>query len=315
MNFKDALHKDYADMLDLKESTGYSRVTYQSHIKEFIAYCGNSYPNANSITKDMLDNWLQERDFKTNSTHNSAISRIREFARYQAAIGKTTYVPSGDYSVKVIRYVPYIFMDKELSNLFEAFDTITPHFGTPEREYIIPVLFRMIYCCGLRPSEPLCLLYDDVDLETGSIYIRQAKRKKDRRILMSEDLTVLCRSYNERKYPRNYFFERMDGSKFPTYWMTKQFHICWRNSGLEKRLNPRPYDLRHNFATRILMRWINEGKDVMGMVPYLSAYMGHTDFKSTLYYIHLLPERLKNCGGIDWERFSRLYPEVTYEED
>jgi len=315
MSFKDILTKDHNDMLALKESIGYSVITYQPHIKEFLAFCGSVYPNAVSITKEMLDTWLQGKHFKTNSTHNSAISRIREFTRYQAAIGKATYIPSMDYSVKIDHYVPYIFTDEELSRLFEAFDTIQPYFESPEREYIIPVLFRMMYCCGLRPSEPLNLLYDDVDLETGVICLRQAKRKKDRRILMSEDLTELCRKYDCRKQPRTYFFERENGGKIPTYWMTKQFHICWRNSGLKKRLNPRPYDLRHNYATRILMRWVNEKKDIMGMTPYLSAYMGHRDFTSTLYYIHLLPERLANCEGIDWERFERIYPEVSYEEN
>jgi integrase len=132
---------------------------------------------------------------------------------------------------------------------------------------------------------------------------------------MSEELTALCRKYDSGKCPRTYFFERKDGSRFPTYWMTNQFRMCWRNSGLDKRGNPRPYDLRHNYATRVLMRWTDEGKDVLGMTPYLSAYMGHADFTTTLYYIHLLPERLKNSAGIDWERFSRIYPEDAYEEN
>lgn len=315
MNFKEMLEKDYADMLNLKEAIGYSRVTYHPHIKEFIVFCGDTYPDAVCITKEMLDLWLQQKQFKTNATHNSAISRIRAFTKYQVAIGKATFVPPEDYSVKTLRYTPYIFTDTELQKLFEAFDTLHPHFEAPEREYIVPVLFRMMYCCGMRPAEPLKLLYEDVNLQTGEIYIRQAKRKKDRRILMSEDLISLCRRYDSFKGPRTYFFERGDGSNFPTYWMTNQFRICWRNSGLIKRGNPRPYDLRSNYATRIMMRWVNEGRDIMAMLPYLSAYMGHKCFTATLYYIHLLPERLIRSSGIDWERFSGIYPEATYEEN
>ena len=315
MNFKDMLFADYADMLDLKEATGYSRTTYFPYIKDFIAYCGDAHPDADSITKEMLNKWLHAKHFNSSGSHSSAISRIREFTRYQAAIGKQTYIPSGDYSVKVARYVPYIFTDQELGRLFDAFDSVTRRSNAPEREYIVPVLFRMMYCCGLRPSEPLTLLHEDLDLRTGTIYIRQSKRRKDRRVLMSEELTELCRKYDARSNRRIYFFERKDNSRIPTYWMTHQFRLCWRNSGLEKRLNPRPYDLRHNFATRALMRWMTEGKDVMGMLPYLSAYMGHTEFSATLYYIHLLPERLINCAGIDWERFSRIYPEAAHEED
>lgn len=315
MNFKEVLEKDYTEMLDLKEAIGYSRVTYQSHIKKFITFCGDTYPDAVCITKEMLNSWLQQKQFQTNATHNSAISRLREFTKYQAAIGKDTFVPSGDYSVKTVHYTPYIFTDDELRKLFEAFDTLQPHFEAPEREYIVPVLFRMMYFCGMRPAEPLKLLYEDVNLQTGEIYIRQSKRKRDRRILMSKDLISLCRRYDSFKKPRTYFFERVDGSRFPTHWMRNQFRICWRNSGLVKRGNPRPYDFRHNYATRTMMRWVNEGRDVMAMAPYLSAYMGHTCFTATIYYIHLLPERLLKSSGIDWERFSCIFPRVTYEEN
>jgi len=315
MTFKDSLFKDYTDMLALKESTGYRRTSYEHHIPEFLTFCGNTYPHADCITKKMLDGWLQEKHFKTNGTHNAAISKIRVFARYQAAIGKTTYIPSGDYSVKEIKYVPYIFNDMELGRLFEAFDTISPNLWSPEREIIIPVLFRMMYCCGLRPGEPLRLLCTDIDLMNGIVYIRQSKKEKDRRIIMSDDLTALCRRYDDKKRLRTYFFERKDGKRFTIRWMENQFRICWRNSELEKRSNPRPYDLRHNFATRVLSQWADEGKDVMSLVPYLSAYMGHINFTTTLYYIHLLPERLVRANGIDWERFTNVYPEVSNEED
>jgi integrase len=313
MNFNEMLEKDYSEMLNLSESIGYSRIEYNSHsyIKEFILLCGNTYTDANCITKEMIDLWLQQKHFKTNTTHNCAISQIRKFTKYQVAIGKDTFVPGEEYSVKGVNYTPYIFTDAELQKLFEAFDTLHPHFESPEREFIVPVLFRMMYCCGMRPSEPLKLLFEDVNLQTGEIYIRQSKRKKDRRILMSKDLISLCCRYDSFKKPRTYFFEKSDGSSFATYWMRNQFRICWRNSGLVKHGNPRPYDFRHNYATRTMMRWINEGKDVMAMVSYLSAYMGHTKFTSTLYYIHLLPERLMKSSGIDWKNFSCIYPEVV----
>lgn len=315
MNFREILEKDYSEMLNLKESLGYSRITYQPHIREFISYCTENYPEAKAITKTMFDNWLQEHHFKTNATHNSAVSRIREFTRFQAAMGKETFIPDERYSVKNVPYIPYILSDDETKRLFHAFDTLTPHFEAPRREIVVPVLFRIMYCCGMRPSEPLNLLCEDVDLRNGDIYIRASKRKKDRHIIMSEEMTALCRKYDSIAGNRRFFFERWDGSKFPTHWMTKQFHICWQNSGLVKRGNPRPYDLRHNFATRKLMRWSDEGRDIMAMLPYLSTYMGHTCFNHTLYYVHLLPERLRKSAGIAWEKFSGMYPEVSYEED
>ena len=41
------------------------------------------------------------------------------------------------------------------------------------------------------------------------------------------------------------------------------------------RRSPRLYDFRHTFATHRLYHWMNEGKDLNVMIPYLSAYMGH----------------------------------------
>ena len=315
MSFKDDLLKDYENMLALRKTLGYTGNRHPQAVVRFIMFCIENYPEHSSITKQMLDEWLQTHSFKTRATHNFAISGIRGFTKYLASLGKEAFIPGSEYSVRVERYAPYIFTDDELKKLFGAFDSVLPNHQMPNREYIIPVLFRMMYCCGMRPSEPTKLLCEDVDLDTGEVYIRQAKGRSDRRIVMSDDLLALCRKYSRSVYRAKYFFERKDGGIFCADWVTNQFQFCWRDSGLVKRGNPRPYDLRHNFATRTMLRWLNEGKDLNAMAAYLSAYMGHTEFSATLYYINLLPEMLKSSTGIDWARFSRIYPEVSHEND
>ena len=42
-------------------------------------------------------------------------------------------------------------------------------------------------------------------------------------------------------------------------------------------------------------------------VSTLSTYMGHVTLEETLYYVHLLPERLKSSPGIDWDMLSGIY--------
>ncbi len=63
------------------------------------------------------------------------------------------------------------------------------------------------------------------------------------------------------------------------------------------------------------MRLTDENRDIMSMLPYLSTYMKHTCYRHTLYYVHLLPERLRMSNNIVWEKFEGMYPEVSYEED
>lgn len=315
MNLNEKLIKHYDDMLALRKSLGYSTSTATQRVRKFIAFCGDHFTDEEGITKEMVDGYLQSQNYKSNSTHNHEVTKIRGFSRYLESVGVSAFVPGEDYSVRNIRYRPYVFSDYELARLYEAIDNLPPYHTSPKREFIVPVLFRMMYCCGMRPSEPPSLLLEDVNLKSWEVYIRQSKSYKDRRILMSADLANLCGKYVSLMKPQKYFFEVKAGVRISSEWVSHQFQYCWRNSGLPRRGNPRPYDLRHNFATRTIMRWVNEGKDVTALSPYLSAYMGHTEFSATLYYIHLLPERLQKSPGIDWARFSGIYPEVRDEQD
>jgi len=315
MNFLEDITNDFHAMLDARSSLGYATATDKSSLPPFINYCGKNYPDAKYITKEMVDEWLVCHPYKCARTQTVFIVLLRHYTKFIRSLGKESFIPDEEYTIRCERYRPYIFNDEELSALFQAMDTIPPHHKAPGREMIIPVLFRMMYCCGMRPSEPLRLQVNDIDLKSGDIYIRQSKKHKDRHIVMSEDMRQLCKAYNLLAGERKWFFQKWDGGPFPTGWMTNQFHKCWKISGLIKRGNPRPYDLRHVFTTRNMMRWIDEGKDVMTLLPYLATYMGHVDFTSTLYYVHLLPERLRRSAGIDWKQFSSIFGKEQSDDE
>ena len=314
MDFMRLLNQHYNTMLKALKGLGYKSFTPVSGVTEFIRYIGTKYPNSDSITKEMFDDWLSQRVFNTSSNKSYVMTKVRGFLRYLRGVGVDAFVPGRDYSIRIERFIPYIFTDEELTRLFEIFDTLPPEPRTPKRHNIVPVLFRMMYCCGMRPSEPPSLLVDDVNLETGEIYIRKSKYK-DRRILMSQDMLDICRAYAKSMTPVEYFFERFPQCKISAYWIERQLKFCWERSGLPKRGKPRPYDFRHNFVARTMTRWVEEGKDINSFAPFLSAYLGHESFKETLYYFHLVPERLLKNSGIDWSRFSSIYPEVHYEQD
>ena len=44
----------------------------------------------------------------------------------------------------------------------------------------MPTLFRILYCCGLRPGEVLHLEVGDVDLKKGVLLVRASKNDNDR---------------------------------------------------------------------------------------------------------------------------------------
>lgn len=182
----------------------------------------------------------------------------------------------------------------------------------------VPVIFRLQYACGMRPQEVRCLRCLDFNFTDNTIYIADGKHHKDRCLPANAEVMEMCKRYNriaEKMIPhRTYFFQAQSGKAYTTDWLCNAFRMCWEMSGNENsRGSCTPYALRHNFATQILMRWIEEGRDLDAMIPYLSAYMGHESFSATYYYIHLLPERL---ALMDFTRSDGIIPEVyDFEED
>ena len=124
---------------------------------------------------------------------------------------------------------------------------------------------------------------------------------------MAEELRRLCQMYDKliqcRLSNREFFFQHPAGGAYSAEWVQTQFFRCWSFAGItfNKDRRPRVYDWRHNYATRIIAKWLREKRNISVLLPYLSAYMGHDSLDYTAYYIHLVPEHLTASGLTGWE--------------
>ena len=297
MTFHEELTSDFQKMLDYRNAVGYATYTYKSMVMPFIEYCGNNYPDAAAITQEMVDSWLKKYEYSTNN-QAAFIACLRQYTKFINFLGKNAFVPDDDYSIKRISYEPYIFTDEELKNLFHAFDSYTASTSNKKckPEIVVPPLFRMMYCCGMRPSEPLHLLYEDVNLDTGDIYIKESKRHKDRHIIMSTDMLALCNQYNEFAGKRTWFFE-YKSKPYRTQWMTSQFHHCFKLSGLVRHGNPRPYDLRYPYINKI--RTFYQNLDVQRKLQVKGSDNFYCFIARTPQNVDKLPSNLRHFLGAD----------------
>ncbi|HEY5149383.1 MAG TPA: tyrosine-type recombinase/integrase [Mycobacterium sp.] len=159
-----------------------------------------------------------------------------------------------------------MFTDDELERFFRACDRIGPSRLSPCREHIIPVVFRLMLGCGLRPQEARRLRRADVDLDTMVLTVVQGKRHKDRLVPVDDDLTGLLARFDQlaalrRRPDRDWFFEQAPDKPYPHRWLTAQYHRVQELAG-GVAPGSTPYTLRHNYATRTLARWVDEGRDL-----------------------------------------------------
>ena len=128
-----------------------------------------------------------------NNTQNNRLQALRGFSVYLNTIGIISYIPR--VLPKAEKNVPYLMEDADILAFFEQVDLYNPHstvnsFNRMATEY--KVLFRMIYCCGLRNNEACSLKNENVDTVHGVITIIHSKGDKDPIVYLSEDMRELC---------------------------------------------------------------------------------------------------------------------------
>ena len=317
--FRSRLKKYFIGLLQQKRALGYVYSKDEQILKNFDSFCVDYYPSESTLKKCIALKWVEIGETKTPSACLRRITPIRELAKYMNSIGMESYVIPGHLIPRKIRYVPHLYTSDELSAIFSVLDRMQFNDRCPIRHFVFPVMFRMIYCCGLRPKEGRNLSRSNVDLKTGQIIIQESKNKKDRIIVLSSDLLNLCQQYDKKidsVFPgRLHFFPSTAGTPYSYAWQQHVFQQCLKDTKIPFSGNwPRIYDLRHTFATNVLFRWMKEGKDMNAYLPYLSAYLGHEQFSDTAYYIHLVPQYFSQISDMCLSKHSHLIPEIENED-
>lgn len=306
--------------LEQKHFLGYLYDGQVNILANFSEYVSNKFPNDTLLSKQMVLEWCSRKPTEKGTTLNTRVTVLRQFAKYLVSIGEAAYiVPSGFVHCEQ-RQIPHIYSESEIVALWSELDKIKPDLRSPVRHFVIPAMFRTLYCCGLRPVEVRKLLIKNVDLENGTIFVAESKGHKSRIVPMPTDLIEYLSVYRKNMQiilPQTLlFFPNGQGTEYCHRQLVFIFEEFWHNTGIqiERGLQPRLYDFRHTFATHRLYQWLREGRELTAMMPYLSAYMGHGNPSETYYYIHLIPETLRNMSGKDYSDCQNLLPEVPEDE-
>lgn len=145
-------------------------------------------------------------------------------------------------------------------------------------------ILSLIYGCGLRISELVRLKCTDIDKDRMLVRVEQAKGKKDRYVVLSENLLELIRKYYRAYKPTDYLFEGQKASKpYSTTSIQSLFRNTKKKAGITKKATV--HTLRHSFATHLL----DQGTDIR----YIQELLGHKNLATTQIYTHISTFNLK----------------------
>lgn len=213
-NFAPLLHS----FIEEKNSHGYKYESEYCRLQHFDRYCLETGQPA-ILDKILVEGYLALNANRSTKTTLNMIGLLRQFAFYLQRKGHDAYVfPTELFPKEEHLYTPYIFTRNEIASFLEATEKIRPNREFPTRHMVLPLLFRTIYCCGLRISEALNLTINDIDFENGILILKNTKDYRDRIIPLSLDLQQRYLVYRQWLHSwgtgDSYFFQSDYGKQY-----------------------------------------------------------------------------------------------------
>ncbi|MBM3244209.1 MAG: site-specific integrase [Candidatus Omnitrophica bacterium] len=159
-------------------------------------------------------------------------------------------------------------------------------------EHLKPIVIIALHT-GMRKGEILNLKWHDIDFKRDIIYLCQTKNGEKREIRMNNEVKSFLLKI--RKHPDSpYVFCNKNGEPFGD--IKKSFFTACKKSGILKNSSFRFHDLRHTFASHLVMNGID--------LNTVRELLGHKTLDMTLRYSHLSPDHKKRAVELLGDRLS-----------
>lgn len=283
------------DYLALRRDLGYKLLSDGTALLSFIGFLEES--GAEYISTEHAVAWAL---LPTSVQAVRWLSFVRGFARYCAALDPRTEVPPADLlPYRYERRAPFFFSDDEIRALLQAAIALPAKDGFANHTHYC--LIGLLSVTGIRISEALNLIMNDVDLDNAVLTIHSTKFGKSRLVPLHQSTVKALADYRERRArflkgrQVPHWFVNRQGKQVRCDTFDRQFRRLTDKLGLMATNGQRPprlHDLRHRFAMSTLLLWYGDGQDIDHRLPILSAYLGHVDIHSTYWYLSACPQLL-----------------------
>lgn len=314
------------EFIEQKVNLGYKYTEQAKILREFDLYCVVNFPDTVILDKELVFNWLSHHRGKHPSTIETKCSPINQFAKFCSAKGIEAYSLLKGVMPKKVKYRPYIYSDEEIKRIFSTIDkTCNVSHIVPLRHLVMPVFFRLLYCCGLRVSEARLLQVKDVDLERGILTLNHTKNNRVRQIPVHPDLMNRMKDFHDTVHllsiPEAPFFPGRNGKPMTVGNVYRNFRRFLWNARISHSGKtdigeigaPTVHSFRHTFAVNCLRKWMKQGKNLHAYLPVLQEYLGHINIDDTEYYLHFSTDMIEDVRETLEKRLGNIIPTTKIE--
>ncbi len=274
------------------------------------------------VTREQAELWVTKRPNEADSNLSQRIIHLNGFCRYLSNVGYPSFVPQLRKSHST--FTPRILTHEEMAALFRISDSrsFEKRRCFPSSHIkLFPIALRLLYATGMRSGELVSLTMDEVDLNEGTLLIRESKNGKERLIPISDSMLRVLKGYSahynffaKASMP---FFRRMDGKPCKRNTLYSQFRICLELAGIHhegRGKGPRLHDVRHTAAVNSMAAMADAGLDLYYCLPLLSKYLGHSSLDSTEKYVRLTEEYFPGVLADANSIAPSIFPEVHHDK-
>jgi site-specific recombinase XerD len=315
MTLQSFLAEEITAYLRFHRSLGKLYVSEERTLYSLDAFLANQYPCTQELDGRIFSQWCDTSVHLMPTVRRQRMRIIRNFCLYRRRRHQHCFVPDIlTFPVNHQRHIPYILSSAEVARLLCAAQQLPSVPNSPLRAQVIRLAVLLLYTSGLRRGELLRLILGDYDPSEATLFIHSTKFHKERLIPLSVTVDTELRAYLKQRQRRGLPMKESS----PIIWNSigAPEGRAYTGTGLRdnwrflcaslkilnrKGIPPRIHDLRHSFAVNALLRWYNNGENLMVKLPHLATYMGHVNVVSTQYYLPLV-ESLRSSASARFEQ-------------
>ena len=302
IEFTSRLAERMVQFFAFKRMQGYDYTAGADCLRRFDGFLHDSAHTGQRLYTEELDLYRARITGLSRSSQCGRLSVVRQFSLYLHALAPASAVLPRHLIARQPRSIRFCPLSPAQVVALMA-ETVNPKPVNGIRPHCLRFLIGLLYSTGLRISEALALNLGDVDLDQGTLFVRQGKFRKERLVPMDPSVVAAVNQWLQQRAA--YAGDENSAPLFVAGWNKRLdrhqashafCHLCVR-CGPHGEPSPRLHDLRHNYACRCLARWREAGEDVDALLPVLANAMGHVDFHATEVYLHIDAAALRRASA------------------